>query len=165
MKYQSKFTQEKFDQINNGSLSDSDWWRLVKTCVNNNGPDAIPVLHIQNDNGPSYVNGDVNKGNMLNDIFVSATDVNGHNSVFPSQSPRSDARLHSIAITPEKVSKSIQSIPSGKSPGPDHISPYVLKESSRSLTPILTEIYNLSLEYCFSFCMESCPCHPSTEKR
>lgn len=51
-------------------------------------------------------------------------------------------------ITEDEVRKVLQSVNVSKSPGPDGISPRVLRAAASDLAPVLTSMYNLSLETC-----------------
>ena len=105
----------------------------------------ILALKCEKDGFIYYANDAPDKARMLNDLFVSITNINDENVVFPDQAPVTDASLDHIVLTLDDVIKSIQSFPSNKSPEPDGISPIVLKATVATLAPILLRLFNKSL--------------------
>jgi len=56
-----------------------------------------------------------------------------------------DARLETIEITVDDVIQAINSTPLNKAPGPDTISPFMIKQVNGSIAPILASVFNRSL--------------------
>jgi len=120
-------TKIDIDKINNMTDSTLDWWKLVKTHFGPNNESA-PALHwTDNDGKTIFANTDKDKADAPNDYFVSVTRINDFNHIFPRTPPKTTARLDSLTLTSDDVFKSIDTLLSNKSPGPDWISPYILK--------------------------------------
>ena len=67
-------------------------------------------------------------------------------SNIPDKSPSCYPSITDFCITPEGVHKVLSNCNPHKSPGPDAIHPYALKATATEVTPILTHIFQTSLE-------------------
>lgn len=137
------FVQSQYNKINTTPQSSSDWWRIVKLCFGKSEP--VPALRAGDGIDVTYANDPVSKANLLNDLFVSVTDINDADVTFPDPPPLTEATLDTISISLDDVVDSINDCPSNKSPGPDAISPYVLKQVLPTLAPMLRTLFNESL--------------------
>ena len=133
------------DLLNDQSQSGAAWWRVVKTAFGSSR-ETIPALKSSHSGQSYYATDNATKANMLNDIFVDVTNVNDANCVFPDQHPRSEARLQYLSITPNDVSQAINSLGPNKAPGPDSFTPKLLKGICPSISPLLAQIFNKSLD-------------------
>ena len=140
--------RNKYDKLLN-DINDTDrksnWWKLVKTCINP-AFSTIPTLVTGPDDNKVYHNDDLTKATVLNDLFTNVTNINDDSVNFPRLTPITDNRLDSILLTNRDVIEAIDTIPSNKSPGPDHISPIVIKHVKNTLAPILVRLFNRSLK-------------------
>ena len=136
--------QSIIDQLNNLDHSNADWWKVVRTafgCSRN----QIPALESVDQDGTFFATDNSSKANLLNDQFVKVTYVGDENKVFPEQLPRVEARLDLIQVTAEDVFEAINSIPISKAPGPDSITPFVLRNIAISISQPLAILFNCSL--------------------
>ena len=133
-----------FDKINSFDSNQSGWWKLVNSCFNSNA-NSIPTLITGPDNAKNFHHDDFSKANALNDFFTNVTIINDDNIDFPRLTPLTNCRLDSIEITVRDVIDAIDDIAINKSPGPDYISPIILKNLKLAIAPILTRLYNRSL--------------------
>ena len=136
--------QSIIDKLNELDHSNADWWKVVRTafgCSRNH----IPALESADQSGTFFVTDDKSKANLLNDQFVKVTDVGDENRVFPEQFPRAEARLDTIEITAADVVEAINSIQCSKAPGPDSITPFILKNIASSISKPLSLLFNFSL--------------------
>ena len=84
---------------------------------------------------------DQSKANVLNELFTGITSINDHNVDFPRQATLTNEKLDSIRITTRDVTDAIDDTPANKSPGPDYISPIVIKRVKTVIAPILARLY------------------------
>jgi hypothetical protein len=86
---------------------------------------------------------DKDKADVLNEYFANSftteqmEKIPFTSSIFPSMDP--------ITITNNGVTKLLEQLDKNKSKGPDGISPYILKECACELAPLLTIIFNQSI--------------------
>ena len=132
------------DQINSPGHSKSDWWKLLKTCMNPT-MNSIPTLVTNSTDGRYYHNDDFSKANILNDLFTRVTNIDDTTTAFPVMTPLTDARLTHIRLETKDILNAINDISANKSPGPDHFPPYALKQIKSEIAPILTRLFNRSL--------------------
>ena len=99
---------------------------------------TIPALKSCDDTSVFYANDNKSKADILNDIYVKATDIGDADSVFPDQLPRTEARLPDFLVTADDVSQAINSMACNKASGPDSNSAFILKRISDSLSPVLS---------------------------
>ena len=114
----------------------------------------------------SYVNKKVNKSNIgplkvgdniltedreivdeLNTFFVSVF-TKENTEAIPTVESQTHKTLEAIVIDEQSVLKEIDKIKETKAPGPDKLSPYLLKKLKENLAEPLTIIYNRSLQEC-----------------
>ncbi len=100
-----------------------------------------------NANG-EYTKDEVEMSNALNTFFASVVTIKDLSNVpnaSPVQRDNSDA-LNSISITERDVLKCLEKLKVNKSPGPDTISPRILKEAKHEFSIPLTLLVNKSLQ-------------------
>ena len=133
-----------FERLNTLDSSDSGWWKMVRTFFGS-GRGSIPALESFDGTARKYANDNHSKANLLNDYFISVTDIKDDENTFPEQVPRTEARLPDIQITPDDVTAVIDSLPDNKAPGPDSVSACILKHIVHSIGPLLCALFNRSL--------------------
>ena len=84
--------------------------------------------------------------NILNKFFASVFTTEDTNVIHVPPAVATDNILSSINVTEDDVLKCIDKLKVNKSPGPDTISPRVLKEAKNELAKPLSHIFNKSLQ-------------------
>lgn len=118
------------------------FWKTSKQMLNlKSSSTKIPTLFL---NGVSSEN-ETDKANMLNDYFSSQTVINNQNKQIPFLDLVIESTLDSIIISVQDVKDVLQNLDPYKAHGPNHISPYLLKEGASILSKSFTIIFNRSL--------------------
>ena len=81
-------------------------------------------------------------GRQFQSVFTSDTDDVNLPTILPSQYPN----MQNIEVHVNGVKKLLENIDPGKSTGPDNIQAVLLKETASEISPILTHIFNQSLQ-------------------
>ena len=102
---------------------------------------------LTNENG-AFTKDEHEMSNILNTFFASVftTEDTSEIPVPPAAQFDNNSFLNSIIITESEVSNCIDKLKTNKSPGPDTISPRVLKEAKNEFTKPLTTFFNKSLQ-------------------
>lgn len=144
-KAENDYTQNKYDRSNDSVCGSPDWWRLIKSLTKQK-PDSIPALSSHSDSGTtSYANDNKSKANLLNDTFISNSNIDDQNTQFPRPDMRTHHRLHDVFITISDVMEILQDLNIHKCAGPDGIPGSLLRAIAETLAPPLTTLYNESL--------------------
>ena len=94
-----------------------------------------------------FVTSDEDMAEMLNEFFSSVfTDEDLTNVPTPEQKYHGNFPLHNVEITVEKVKSKIDSLRMGAAPGPDGITPRLLRSISDSIAVPLATIFKRSLD-------------------
>ena len=97
--------------------------------------------------GGDVVTDDAVMAGMLNEFFSSVfTDENLDEVPTPETVYRGDSPLHDVDITPEKVAKKIHAMRSKAAPGPDKLSPRLLKSVVDQISAPLSTIFKKSID-------------------
>ena len=97
-------------------------------------------------NEKTYTDGE-GKANALNNQFVSVFTNEDHSPLpFISTEPTTDPAISQIIVNVEGVFNLLSKIESNKAAGPDEIPPRLLKEMAYQMAPLLTFIFQLSLD-------------------
>jgi hypothetical protein len=115
--------------------------RKVKQIQKSSGSQNLPEL--ETEGGVAAT--DLEKAEALNTFFASVF-VNEPPDDIPSLDLRTSNTLHQVTFTLDKVKKKLESLKTGKSPGPDKIHPRVLKECATAICAPLQEIFIDSFE-------------------
>ena len=86
-----------------------------------------------------------NKADILNQHFKSVFTVEDRSNI-PDKGPSLYPSITDFRITPEGVYNVLSNCNPHKSPGPDAIHPYALQVTATEITPILTHIFQTSLD-------------------
>lgn len=142
----NKHSQRKFDLINQNSRNkDRNWWKIIRHCMRTKSS-SIPALRTKKADGTEqFHNSDREKADVLNKHFVDTTDVKDANHVFPATYPTTSARLDAFQLQESDTMKAIDEIDVDKAPGPDSISPIILKKTKDTICGPLTILFNRSL--------------------
>ena len=84
------------------------------------------------------------KANILNQYFKSVL-VTENSDTFHSKPNSPYPPMADFEITTQGVYNILQNLNSNKSPGPDNVHPYALKATSMEISPMLTHLFQLSL--------------------
>ena len=113
------------------------------SCINNQkNKENIPVL-LNDDN--EVVNGDLDKAKLLNSFFSSQSIIDDSDKEVPDLDYNNEHVLEQITITELDVNGILSTLDTSKAPGPDLISPKMLKEAANVLAYPLSKLFNLSL--------------------
>ncbi len=132
------YTNYVSNLIGNIKTNTKAFYRFIKAKKTDNNVMPPLISHA------GLATSDQDKAKCLNDYFA---------SVFTTEDmenfPNVNAAQHSIddlEVTENGVFKLLAGLDSNKSVGPDNISPRVLKEASSEIAPILTFIFNQSIQ-------------------
>lgn len=118
------------------------FWKTSKQILNLRKYSKIPTLELNGE----VADDDLEKANMLNNYFSSQTLVNDTNKQLPIPNLPIYNNLDSIDITVQEVSDILVNLNVNKAHGPDHLSPYLLKEGALLLARPLSILFNRSLQ-------------------
>ena len=149
--------QEKFKQLRNRVVSKlrsaktkcftnlhphntKDFWKLVKSVKPRSS--TFPTLELGDIVAPS----DLEKASLLNDVFINSfnlstpvLDVSDLPTTDPNECPES------LFCTEDEVYEMLSTLDTTKSSGHDEISARMLKETALSVTPAVTQLFNISI--------------------
>jgi len=83
--------------------------------------------------------------NTLNNYFASVFTPD-HTRTLPRKELRTTAKLYNMIFKPDDIESHISKLKPNKSPGPDEISPRVLKETAHEMSDALSMLFNKSME-------------------
>ena len=132
------------ERINQGgSTNPKTWWALVKDFYSKtaNKQNMIKLLLV---NGIAITD-DIAKANALNNFFIDQTKINT-NGTDPPNLPKPTSTLNTINIRATTVKDIIEIINTSKSCGPDPITPVLIKNTGKTIAPILSQIFNYSIK-------------------
>ena len=138
-------TTKDEEYINNSQGKDPKiWWRLVKQFYKaNNSTQSLNHPLIVNDN---ILTTSKDRANALNNFFAEQTVLENNNTILPPLDPLLSGSLNTININTCMVKEMLQILKTSKSTGPDGINPKILKNTSESIAPSLSKIFNYSLK-------------------
>ncbi|MCG7868088.1 MAG: reverse transcriptase family protein [Candidatus Thiodiazotropha taylori] len=136
-KHNEKLASELKDTENSKS-----WFKLSAHLLNPNS-DKHSIPYLETDNILAETNTEI--AEVLNNYFTEQSTVDDSNATLPNHVIPSYPTLESIHISDQDVKDSISLLKVNKAPGPDLISPKLIKEGVDQLKAPLREIYNKSL--------------------
>ena len=93
-----------------------------------------------------FLQGDSTKrAEVLNDQFVSAY-TKEDTERLPSKGPSPFSAMRKIIVSPNGVTKLLRDLKPHKASGPDSIPTYILKVAADEISPVLTKIFQTSLD-------------------
>ena len=146
--------QEKFKQLRNRVVSKlrsaktkfftnlhphntKDFWKLVKSVKPRSS--TFPTLKL----GDIVATSDLEKASLLNDVFINLStpvlDVSDLPTTDPNECPES------LFCTEDEVYEMLSTLDTTKSSGQSEISARMLKETALSMTPAVTQLFNISI--------------------
>ena len=87
---------------------------------------------------------------LLNSFFASVFTIEDTDMIptLPSVTFDENLTIHNLTVNEQDVRLAINKLKSNKTPGPDKISPRILKETLNEISKPLSELFNLSLRTC-----------------
>ena len=153
----SRDDQEKFKQLRNRVVSKlrsaktkyftnlhphntKDFWKLVKSVKPRSS--TFPTLKL----GDIVATSDLEKASLLNDVFINSfnlstpvLEVSDLPTTDPNECPES------LFCTEDEVYEMLSTLDTTKSSGHSEISARMLKETALSMTPAVTQLFNISI--------------------
>ena len=142
-------SKEAFEnkQISNLELEDiggRGWWQTIKQHIGNSKSDNMPDILLPSGEA---VHDNISKASALNNFFVSHFTVDDSHTTLPAAEFITEGRLTSIRLSQKEVQDILVTLKPAKAPGPDGISPHVLKLTAKTISKPLTNLFNLSLQH------------------
>ena len=119
--------------------SKKQFWSFVKSLKNDST--GIPALKNQG----VLISDNIQKAELLNEQFSSVF-TNEDLSSLPQALPCMFPTIPDIVIVPDGIEKLLKNLQANKAPGPDGITPRILKETAAKIAPILSIIFQRSLD-------------------
>ena len=119
--------------------SKKQFWSFVKSLKNDST--GIPALKNQG----VLISDNTQKAELLNEQFSSVF-TNEDLSSLPQALPCMFPTIPDIVIVPDGIEKLLKNLQANKAPGPDGITPRILKETAAEIAPILSIIFQRSLD-------------------
>ena len=125
------------------TLPPSKWWKIANSVFKtNNKSVSLPPL---NDNG-SYISHPFDKAECLNTYFTSISTSSANLEPLPPVIPNTHLILDNIIISEQDVKDQLSVLNDKKPPGPDKLSPKIIKMLAPSIYLPLTILFNKTLE-------------------
>ena len=142
------FSKEAYEnkQISNLELKDiggRGWWQTIKHHIGNSKSNKMPALLLPSGEA---VHDNISKASALNNLFVSHSTVDDSHTTLAAAQFITEGRLTSIRLSEKEVQDILITLKPSKAPGPDGISPHVLKLTAKTISKPLTNLFNLSLQ-------------------
>ncbi|XP_061185471.1 uncharacterized protein LOC133193522 [Saccostrea echinata] len=136
---------KKMSSMIDKSIPPGKWWRIVKSISKlNKNYEPLPPLKSKG----KLIFHPVEKATVLNKYFAQVSSINDEPDIplhGPGPPPQNNDILSEILITENEVYDQLSITDNTKPPGPDGISPRVLKEIATTIKNPLTKFFNLSL--------------------
>ncbi|KAI8516481.1 hypothetical protein Bbelb_050620 [Branchiostoma belcheri] len=106
---------------------------------------GIPALQA----GADIIETPEDKANALNNFFIQQTDLDDRNDPAPTfqSSITPETTLDTIQLTEDEVRQQLKTLKTGKSSGPDDITPYLLRQVADTISAPLIRVFNTSLTF------------------
>lgn len=141
----NKYKQKLTSQILDKSIPPGKWWRIVKSLSKCNNKKKVPSPI--NSNGKIHIH-PVDKASELNKHFASISHIETTNEPrLPPQGPGPPHSIERINITAQDVVDQLSNLNITKPPGPDGISPKILKNIIPSIKHPIAKLFNLTLQH------------------
>ena len=119
--------------------------KMFRSYIKSRRQESTGVAPLKNKDG--FIHSDSSsKVETLNDQFVSAYTREGKTNM-PSKGPSAHPTMEKIHVQSKGVHKLLSDLKTHKATGPDSIPAYVLKSAADQLAPILTRLYQYSLDF------------------
>ena len=142
--------QAKVDYINKladdllkSDCNSKSWYKVSSEfLVSKNKQQTTPYLEMNNE----IIESDADKAEVLKKFFVQQSTLDDANANLPEFVPPDHEPLNTLVITNEDIIAAIKLHKPSKAPGPDLISPKLLKEGAFQLVDPLRKVFTLSIE-------------------
>ena len=143
-----KFAKQKFFEnidtiIDNNNNNPKTYWKIMKMLIKGTTSTTIPPL--LNPVDESITDDNSLKCEILNNYFVSITNLEETDKNLPYFENKTNSFLNNISITREDIIDVIQSVGLNKASGPDGISHRMLKLVTNEISIPLQILFNESL--------------------
>ena len=121
------------------------WWKLTKQfyASKQNSRAQDPPLIVEG----KEIEDNKEKAEEFNKFFLEASNLQvPPNTTLPEKKEPTGETLGIIEVTDTKVQAALLNLKPNKASGPDNISPRVFKQVAKEISPILTKIFNASLQ-------------------
>ena len=137
-----KQKENELDSHISAKLPPKKWWKLCKSSIapqpgNLNGP----LL----DTYGNLVTESLNKAELLNDFFVSQSELDAESDSIPFVEHEDTNIIEPLIIMPEEVFGILTKLDANKASGPDGIGNLLLHEAAVPIAQPLTELFNFCL--------------------
>ena len=136
-KSRSQFINKLGDNL--ATNNTKPFWRYVKGLRK----DSINISTLNTPNG--IVTTGIDKANALNKHFQTVFTKENTTNI-PSINSATSPQIAPIQINTQGIAKLLSELNPQKAPGPDGITPRILKECSKSIAPILRQIFQSSID-------------------
>ena len=137
--YISSLISYENDDSNNLRNGNKKFWTYIKSLRKDNH--SIPPLNLND----TEISDSFHKANAFNDYFKSVFTIENLQS-FPTKGPSPHPDIDDITISSSGILKLLNNLNVNKATGPDRICARVLRETSSTIAPILTIIFQCSLD-------------------
>ena len=136
--YNDKLANELRHNEHNSKL----WYKVSSEFLKTSSHSgSIPYLEINNEIAET----EAEKAEILNYYFASQSTINDTNVPLPDLDPPNYPQLDKINISQDDVKDAISLLKPYKAPGPNSVSPKLIKEAKNELAHPLSKLFNLSL--------------------
>ena len=147
MKRTSSWAKARWERNLKGKLSSSQvdpkqWWSLVKQKQGSTSHERIPALKLP---AGDLATGGQEKADLLARHFSNKMTTDEPDRLPPVLPQLCETRLDNLVFTEGVVYKHLKNINTKKAPGPDNLSPFLLKHCAEELAGPLTIIFQQCL--------------------
>ena len=137
-----KYNEKLASDLKDSTLNSKSWYKITSNLLNpNSETQSIPFL--ETDDMLAETNTEISE--VLNSYFTEQATIDDSNATLPNVVAPEYPFLESIYISDEDVKDSISLLKTNKAPGPDSISPKLIKEGASQLISPLRKLFNKSL--------------------
>ena len=136
------YTNKLADDLLKSDSNSKSWYKVSSQfLVNNNKQQTTPFLETNN----TILESNADKAEALNKFFVQQSTLDDANASLPDFVPPDYEPLDRLVITNEDIIAAIRLLKPSKAPGPDLVSPKLIKEGALQLVEPLRKVFTLSL--------------------
>ncbi|MEW8546207.1 MAG: reverse transcriptase family protein, partial [Candidatus Thiodiazotropha sp.] len=137
-----KYNDKLANDLKDNTLNSKSWYKISANLLNpNTDTQTIPYLEV--DDMLAETNTEITEA--LNNYFTEQATIDDSYATLPNFVTPDHPFLESIYISDEDVKDSISLLKPNKAPGPDTISPKLIKEGANQLIVPLRKLFNKSL--------------------
>ena len=138
LQYKEKIAHE----LQTNDFNSKHWYKLTSELLTTKTErKPVPFLEVND----KIIESDQDKADLLNSFFCKQSTLDDRAATLPELELPVYPLLEEIYITNDDVREAIVMLNSNKAPGPDLLSPKLIKEGMQQLVPQLQRLFNLSL--------------------